>query len=134
MGVLEKAARARQIRLQDNRDHSAKGAHLPFRELMLGMLRESRVIDLLHLRFLFEKTGYLHRVFTMPLHAQGECLEAPQSEKAVERSGNRADGVLQKRDLIPELLVLTNHDDAADHIGMAVQIFRRRMNDHVEAK
>ena len=70
----------------------------------------------------------------MPLHAQGERLQSAQREKAVERSRNCADRVLQKLHLIGELLVLSDNRDAADHVGVAVQVFRRGMNDHVEAE
>ena len=70
----------------------------------------------------------------MTFHSQRECLQSAEREKAVERSGNRAHGVLQKCDLIAELLVFPDHNDAANHIGVPVQIFRGGMNDHVEAE
>jgi hypothetical protein len=134
MGVLEKAPRPGQIRLQDDRDHSPKGAHLAFGELVLRMLLETGIINLLHLWFILEKARNLHGILAMPFHAQRESLQAAQGEKAVERPGNRANRVLQKCNLIAEFLVLPDDDHATDHIGVPIQIFRRGMNDHVEAK
>ena len=70
----------------------------------------------------------------MPFHPQRQCFQSAQGEKTVERARNRADRVLQKRDLIAELLVFTDDNDAADHVGVAVQIFGGGMNHHVEAE
>jgi hypothetical protein len=70
----------------------------------------------------------------MPLHPQRERLQAAHCEKAVERPRDRANRILQKRNLIAELLVLPHDDDAADHVGVAVQIFCRGMNHHIESK
>jgi hypothetical protein len=46
----------------------------------------------------------------------------------------RADRVLQEGDLLAQLVVVPHDGDAADHIGMAVQVFRGRMHDEVEAE
>ena len=54
-------------------------------------------------------------------------------QEAVERARDRADGVLQEGELFAELLVVADDGDAADHVGMAVEVFRRRMHDEVEA-
>ena len=70
----------------------------------------------------------------MPLHPQRERLQSAQRQKAVERPRDRADRILQKRDLIAELLVFSHDDHAAHHVGVAIQIFRRGMNDHIESE
>ena len=57
------------------------------------------------LRLLLEPARDLERVLAMPLHPQGERLQSAQREETVERPGDRADRVLQKRDLVAELLV-----------------------------
>src|SRR4051812_14989375 len=134
MRVLEEAARPRQVGLQHNRHHSAEGAHLFLRELVLWMLLQPRVINLFYFWFLLEPPRDLKRVLAMAFHPQGEGLQSPQREKAIEWAGDRADCVLQKRDLIAEFLVFPDDNHAADHVRVAVQIFRRRMNDHVEAE
>ena len=56
-----------------------------------------------------------------------------QGEEAVERALHRADRVLQERDLLGEFGVVADHEHAADHVRMAVEVFRRRMHDQVGA-
>ena len=70
----------------------------------------------------------------MPLHAQRQRLQAPQDEKTVERPAIAPTEFCKKRNLIAEFLVFTHNDHAADHVGMAIQIFRRGMNDNIEAQ
>ena len=53
------------------------------------------------------------------------------ARNAVERPRDRADRVLQERHLLGELRVVADDDDAADHVGMAVEVLRRRMHDEV---
>src|ERR1043165_3288558 len=115
MRVLEEPARAGEIGFQNNRDHSAKRAHLFLRQLMLRMLFQARVVNLFDLRLLLEPACDLESVLAMPFHSQSERLQTTEREKAIKRSRNRADRVLQKRDLVAELLVFPDHNHAADH-------------------
>src|SRR2546423_11686359 len=105
MGVLEEAPGPGEISLQYDGDHSAERAHLFLRELVLRMLLQARIVNPLDLRFLLEPASDLEGILAVPFHPESERLQSPKREKTVERSGNRADGVLQKRDLIAELLV-----------------------------
>src|SRR3546814_8586749 len=70
----------------------------------------------------------------MAFHAQRQSLQAAQGEEAVEGTLNGADGVLQKGKLIGQSGVVADHQDAADHVGVAVEVLRGRMHDHVEAE
>src|SRR5437763_6476742 len=94
MRVFEKAARAGEIGFQDDRHHAAESAHLFLRQLMLRMLLESRIINLLDLRFLLEPTRDLKRIFAMAFHSQRERFQSAKRQKTVERSCDRADGIL----------------------------------------
>src|SRR3954470_4833982 len=100
MRVLEKTPRPGEISLENDRDHSAERAHLFLCQLVLRMLLESRVINFFNLRLLLEPARNLERVFAMPLHSQGERLQSAERQETIERPRDRADGVLQKRDLI----------------------------------
>src|SRR3546814_11681516 len=71
---------------------------------------------------------------SMAFHAQRQSLQAAQGEEAVEGTLNGADGVLQKGKLIGQSGVVADHQDAADHVGVAVEVLRGRMHDHVEAE
>src|SRR4051812_37546804 len=82
VSVLEKAPRAGEIGFQNDRDHAAERAHLFFREFMLRMLFEPRVVNLLDLRLLLEPARDLERVLAMPLHPQGQRLQPTQRQEA----------------------------------------------------
>jgi len=61
-------------------------------------------------------------------HAQRKCLDAPQHEEAVEQSGDRTDRVLQKRQPLGQFGVLADDSNATNHVGVAVQILGRRVD------
>ena len=69
----------------------------------------------------------------MPLHAQRQRLQAAQRQERVERPLDGADRVLQKPQSLAQLGIAADHRHAADHVGMAVEIFRGGMHDQVEA-
>src|SRR5438034_11256117 len=70
----------------------------------------------------------------MPLHTERQRFQTAQDKKTIERAGDCADRILQECNLISELLVFANDNNAAHEIGMPVQIFRRGMHDNVEAR
>src|SRR5205823_4957912 len=120
MRVLEKPPRPFEIRLQHDGDHAAESSHLFLRESVLRMFLQAGITHGLDFGFCFEPARDLHRVLAMPLHPQREGLQAAQREKTIEWSGNRTDRILQKRDLIAELLVISHDDHSAHHVGVAV--------------
>ena len=135
MRVLEKTPRACEIGFQDDRDHSAEAAHLLAREIVLRMRFKPGIMNR------FRPSVAPRASARSPARSRNAAPSASASvfnprsaRKAVERSRDRADRVLQKRDLIAQLLVFADDNDAADHVGVAVEIFRRGMNDHVEAE
>ena len=79
-------------------------------------------------------SAILLAVARMTLHPQRQRLDAAQRQETVERAGDRADRVLQEFQPVGQILVVADRDAAADHVGMAVQIFRRRMHDEVDAE
>src|SRR5829696_6511897 len=97
------------------------------------MRGKPRIDHRLDARVRLQELRDLERGGAVPLHAQRQGLQPAQGEEAVERARDRADGVLQEGELFAELLVVADDGDAADHVGMAVEVFRRRMHDEVEA-
>ena len=69
----------------------------------------------------------------MPFHPQRQCFQSAQRQETVERSRNCADRILQKRDLVGQLLIFTDNNNAADHVGVPVQVFGGGMDHHVKA-
>ena len=70
----------------------------------------------------------------MALHSQRQCLQAAQSQKAVERSCDSPHRILQKGQLVAQLLVRADHCNTANHVRMAAQIFRRGVNHDIESE
>src|SRR3546814_3770605 len=98
------------------------------------MALQAGIDHLGHLGMTGEILGHRHGVAAMAFHAQRQSLQAAQGEEAVEGTLNGADGVLQKGKLIGQSGVVADHQDAADHVGVAVEVLRGRMHDHVEAE
>ena len=67
----------------------------------------------------------------MTLHADRQGFQSAQDKKGIERAGDAAGGVLEKTQALREVIV-SDHDGAADHVGMAVEVLRRRMHDDVD--
>ena len=65
---------------------------------------------------LFEHARDLECVFAMPLHPQRERFQSAQGKKAVERSRDRANGILQESHLVADLIVVANDGNAANHV------------------
>jgi hypothetical protein len=106
---LLQAARGRLQAAHVEADHAAEAGHLAFGQRVLRVVGQAGVIDLLHLLLLLQPAGDLQRVLVVPLHAQGQRLDAAQGQPAVERAGHGADGVAEKvsRSATASLLVST---------------------------
>src|SRR5215472_6063237 len=70
----------------------------------------------------------------MSFHAKRQGLQASQNKKTIEGTGDRADRILQECNLIGEFLVFSNNDNAADQIGMPVQILRGGMHHDIKPR
>ena len=135
LAALKEAYGAGQIGGEIEGDHAAEAAHLALGEFVLRMGFQAGVAHLPNLGMSLQPAGEFQGVLAMAAHSQIERLDAAQDEEAVERSGNRADGVVQEGESLaqPGVAFVTTHDgDAADHVGVAVQILGRRVHDDVE--
>src|SRR5690606_32265855 len=72
-------------------------------------------------------------VALVPLHAQGEGLEAAQGEVRVVRAGDRADGVLQEGEALVDGRVAGDHG-AADDVGVTADVLGGAVHDDVGAE
>src|SRR6476659_3881303 len=91
-------------------------------------------MDRFDLALLLKPTRNLQRIRAMPLQPKRQRFQTAQNKKTIERAGDRAHGILQKRDLISEFLVFSNNDNTTYQIGMPVQIFRRGMHNDIEPR
>ena len=86
-----------------------------------------------HTRMCFEPARNALSVVTMRPHAQMKRLQPAQRKKRVERSRDRR-RVLQKRQPVGKFFVFSHNYNAADHVGMPVQVLRRRVHRHIETE
>ena len=74
-------------------------------------------MDRFYLALIFEPAGDLQRIRAMPLQSKRQRFQAAQNKKTIERAGNRAHRILQKRNLISEFLVFPNNGNTAPATG-----------------
>src|SRR5882724_5815209 len=101
---------------------------------MLGMRLESGIAYGFNMGLFFQPARDLQRVRAVTLHAQRQRFQTTHGQKAVEWPGNCPYRILQKRNLITELLVFAHDNDAADYVGMPIKIFGSGMDHHIETK
>src|SRR6266513_2922919 len=132
--ALEEPPGSLQPALKHSRHHAAVAAvHLPGGKRVLRMAREPGINDALDAGMLFEPLRDLHRVLAMTFHPQCQRFDAAQGEEGVERARHAAQRVLQEAQFLFQSAVSLDDGGAADHVGMAVQVLRRRVHDDVEA-
>ncbi len=100
---------------------------------MVGIRREPGVVDRLDLRVLLEPLRERRRVLTVALHPERQVLERDEVEPGVERRHRRTGLPQQHMDVILDEL-LGCQDNAAETAALAVDMFRRRIDDAVGAE
>ena len=88
------AARSRVSEL--DADHSAEAGHLPARQIVLRMRRQADVEHVLVADLLDQPLRDLASVHVVLAHAEVQRLRAAQREPGVERTGDRAGGVVNE--------------------------------------
>src|SRR5205814_5236940 len=97
------------------------------------MRNEPRIMDCPHMSMTAEKSRNGHRASLLPRDADRDGAKAAQREPCIERRAGDARAVCPRRKLFG--VVLSRRDDsAADHVGMAVQIFGGGVDDEVRAE
>ncbi len=100
---------------------------------MAGMGREARVQKLLDLRMIAEVPSNRHCGGTLMAHAH---MQGPQVSQQLRRFEGPQDAAVHATQLDAGFELAghtTEHDGAGDDIGMAIEIFRCRMQDQVRA-
>ena len=81
----------------------------------------------------FQKGGDCAPRLIVLLHSQRQRLRAAHHEPGIERRQDRTGAVLHKADPVRVFFVVQNNN-AADAVGVAVEILRRRVHDDVDAE
>lgn len=124
-GFLESA-------LEVERDHSTETGHLFFRQLVLRVRGEAWVDHFFDLGMFFQESRDRAAILVVAFHAEMQGLETAHDQETIHRSRDCTDRVLVELEALIKVIVI--HDDrSADHVAMAVHVFRHRVNDQVRA-
>ena len=77
--IIDRAAKHRR------HDSTVTAGHLPLRQRVLRMAVETRVVDSLDLRVLFQEPRYRQRIRAVPIHPQRQGFYSAQNQEGVER-------------------------------------------------
>ena len=100
---------------------------------VLGMRRQARIVHAGDLRVSLQILRHGQAVRVVPFHPERQRLRAAQHQPRIERTEDRALRVLHERQPL-DVVVARRHDDAADAVAVAVEIFRRAVHDEVGAE
>src|SRR5215213_9367867 len=118
---------------EGERDYPREPAHLLFRQLVLGMVRQAGVVHALDLGMVLQELADCEGILLVLAHADGESLEAAEHDPGVEGAWYGAGGVLGELDPLLDLLV-RGRDSPADDVRMAANVLGRRVDNDVSAK
>src|SRR3989304_4927675 len=102
-------------------NHAAKAAHLAAGQLILGVVREARVIHALYGRVALKPLGEAAAVAVVLPHPKRKGLGTAERQPAIKRSRDRPRRVLEEREAFRQV-VAVGDDGAAHHVAMAVQV------------
>src|ERR1035438_1191723 len=114
-------------------DHRTETGHLPFRQLVLRMIPQSRIKNLLHLLVSGQVIRDLAAIEVMLPHAHRESLNAAQNQKTLKRRHNRARSLLQKCKFFG-LLCLGAYHRSTQAVAVPIEKLGSGMHNHVSAK
>ena len=119
--------------IQLERHHAAESRHLPLRDLVAGICRQSGEVHATDDAVRLEGARDRFRVVGVALHPQLERLEPPKREPTVERRRDRAGRILQELHRLEDGRVPGEHG-ALHEIRMAAEILRHAVHDDVGAE
>src|SRR5581483_3580965 len=91
-------------------------------------------MDAFNMSILREILSDFRRVLAMRPHSPWQCAHAAQDEPTIERRGDGAAGVLNVANAFEKVVVDLADENSAEHIAMAAEIFRGRMQDDIDAE
>ena len=116
-----------------DRQHGAETALLSLGDVVAGVARKSRIIDARDALVARQAFGEQARRLLLPLNPCKERAKPAQRQIAVERRAGKAGAIRPLGKLGAEARIARQHGPA-DDIAMAVDVFRRRMQNDVAAE
>jgi hypothetical protein len=97
------------------------------------MVGQPRVEHALDARLPLEPRRDRARVLAVALHPDRQRLQPAQDEPRVERAGDGPERLLEEEEPLGDRMVV-RRDEPADHVGVAAEVLRRRVDDGVGAE
>ena len=118
-----------------DRQHAPKAAlHLPARDIVARVMRESRIEHSGDRSMIGEAVRQLHRVRRRRAHAHVERSQTPDQEERLERMQDHSVRLANCPRPRAKGVVPREAKRSRQNVGMAVEIFGRRVHDHVGAE
>jgi hypothetical protein len=100
---------------------------------MARVIRKAGVVYSAYFISTFEHFSNLGSVLAGSFHPKVKCLDAPEYQEAVLRARDSANGILEKVELLSELIVASDQS-AQDHIRVAAQVLGSGVQDNISAQ
>ena len=118
-----------------DRQHAPETAlHLPARDLVAGVVREFRIEHRRDRAVIGEAIGELHRVGRRRAHPYVEGAQTPDQEERLERMQDHSVRLANRPRPRAKGVVSREAERARQDVGMPVEVFGRRVHDHVGAE
>ena len=114
-------------------DNAAKPALLPFRQLMLRVRRQARIINPLDGRLCLQPLRQVQGCFAVRPHPQAQGFQSLEKHPGVERTHGGSGGAEKAVNIHPYPLLIADHGPA-DAAALPIQIFGGGMNDQIRAQ
>ena len=114
------------------REHAPERRHLPRRHFVPGVVRQSRIVHLLHRAVFAEESRHPHGVFRLRAHPPGQGIDAPQRQPAIERRRHAAAIALRFARAFEQVVLMPRDQRPADHIAVPADVLRRGVHHHVD--
>lgn len=131
--LRQELARSLEATLDEDGHHGAGTVSLGLGEGLLGIRSKARVVDLVDQRVLLEELSDALGVASRRLHADGEGLQAAESQVAVKGGRHGTGQVLQVAELGVDGVGVGEHG-THEHIGVTSDVLGHGVDHHVGAE
>jgi hypothetical protein len=130
--LQERAARLHAT-LQLERDEGARTLHLPGDQFLLGVPRKAGIVDRRHGRVVRHERRHGPGVRLGLAHPQSQRPQPTQHQPCLVRIHGAAQ-VVKNPPHAAHKVIIAEDQDPTDHVGVAIQKLRHRMDHHVRAE
>src|ERR1700736_4507198 len=109
------------------RKHAPKHRHLPFRDFMAGVVRQSGIMYAADCGMTSQELGHFHGVLAVRPHPPRHRPHSAQNQPAIKRRGDSTGRILDRANSLEKFGLLLRHHDSTENIAMTTKIFSGRI-------